>query len=839
MSARVSECDIRSDIFFRQRPPAILSMEEDENGLLVLAEKIAQSSTDEGLDKSGETSQESEAFSQDINLDEALMGNLSDISGISESEEISNPADSKHSTPEDNSSMELPNTIPEDSDLTTPPLRRKKSNRRMLGTPIYSLPRPKDRYRQIVLDKDLQIQALKAQRSLEIQRVREEERNAAELQMRARIAAIQTQHEEVIKDLQKRSKEKEDRALRKAREPTKDIKQSLDNLIVSESLYLQYKSVPESLRSVRQHVCIQVYQIVNSLHRSLDNATSQTGILESDVVKLETERDNLRRQVKALEEERKAITRDYTHEYKNLNTEISVLEGRLKKSEQVAVEFQQKAEQYNVILGKLETEKEKLQKLQQENLILNVSAKASEEDAREAKHRSAEFEQQVELLRQDKMYLAKEVEGLKENLGDSKEERSRLRDKVASLKKKREDLMDKLSQVHQDFKNSYQERLDLELKRIEEKTTGEIHSIRIQQKDLHDREIKNLRDERDSQTLELDRLRTRLQTTEKDMECVKDAHTKLSIEYSQREQTLRASLKLKEFELERLGISHEETLSSLRKAKLQAEMQQGKNEVLKTEFYSLKAESGHIEAKLRGELEKAELRIKSFEDLESDIDMAVLTSGAGEIDRALTEGGVVRSSAERRMQQALKLARKLMEKQKEVQVLLDENQDLKQTINKQNEERACLRKQLDLVSQPHNYLVSTIQARDQMFSDEKDRNQKLQYHVASLESEVASLRRDNQRMRKDIKTVLLESAGYNKLKGLVAGLKARKGRGSEVAELEKVLRTIPQPADPMPTNRKKGFPEYQRIHHPRSIEDPPPAIAHPFWAQKLRSKMKR
>jgi progesterone-induced-blocking factor 1 len=94
---------------------------------------------------------------------------------------------------------------------------------------------------------------------------------------------------------------------------------------------------------------------------------------------------------------------------------------------------------------------------------------------------------------------------------------------------------------------------------------------------------------------------------------------------------LTSQLKMKAFELERLGITFEETMSNLKQSNILIDQQRRKIEVLTTEYYTLQTEKEKKVTELEAIVADKEEKLATYEALEKDLDMALLTIGQGKI----------------------------------------------------------------------------------------------------------------------------------------------------------------------------------------------------------------
>jgi uncharacterized protein (DUF3084 family) len=81
--------------------------------------------------------------------------------------------------------------------------------------------------------------------------------------------------------------------------------------------------------------------------------------------------------------------------------------------------------------------------------------------------------------------------------------------------------------------------------------------------------------------------------------------------------------------MERLGITYEETVSNLKQSNLQIEQLRKKLEVVTTEYYSLQTEREKRVAELETQLADKSEKLETYEALEKDLDMALISAGQG------------------------------------------------------------------------------------------------------------------------------------------------------------------------------------------------------------------
>jgi progesterone-induced-blocking factor 1 len=87
---------------------------------------------------------------------------------------------------------------------------------------------------------------------------------------------------------------------------------------------------------------------------------------------------------------------------------------------------------------------------------------------------------------------------------------------------------------------------------------------------------------------------------------------------------LKGELKLKAFELERLGLLNDENLNNYRRACLENEKLNKKIEVIQNEYFGLKIQSEKISAEFENKLNEKANRLETYEKLEREMDEVIL-----------------------------------------------------------------------------------------------------------------------------------------------------------------------------------------------------------------------
>ena len=124
-------------------------------------------------------------------------------------------------------------------------------------------------------------------------------------------------------------------------------------------------------------------------------------------------------------------------------------------------ELSSKGELYDALHARATRMESDLSEARQKDLVQTLTLKSLQEDRESQSSRLFNLEKSQDLLRQDKMYLTKEVERLTECYRNSERSVERSEVKNVELKRQKEELVDKLVKVREEHQQSYEEKLNV------------------------------------------------------------------------------------------------------------------------------------------------------------------------------------------------------------------------------------------------------------------------------------------------------------------------------------------------------------------------------------------
>ena len=171
-------------------------------------------------------------------------------------------------------------------------------------------------------------------------------------------------------------------------------------------------------------------------------------------------------------------------------------------------------------------------------------------------------------------------------------------------------------------RRGYEDRLSMEISKLQKETTVELSSIRNAQKLVHESEVTSLKDR-------LDATQDARSTLMTDLNELRATHESLVLNVSKERSDhqssmaeLRSRLKIKAFEQGRLNLLVEEQRESLSKAQLNNKKHEQRFAVLRDEFVKLEAEGMRREIEHEAVLSTEREKIMGYEALEMELDGA-------------------------------------------------------------------------------------------------------------------------------------------------------------------------------------------------------------------------
>lgn len=628
--------------------------------------------------------------------------------------------------------------------------------------------------------------------------IKQSELSAANQALRSAQQQLQDSHPDVLKQIE-------------------FVKDDLTDLSISEALYLEYSAIDRHRQTIREYVTCSVYELVRAERNAKEASLKELDMVRALLIKSEDECDRNARERDSVAKLKRVRESEMTAELQHLEAMNSKLHEEVTRKTVLISDLQAKGEMYDSLRAKAERLEADHAELAKKDVLNALSLRALTEEKDLTASKLFNLEKSVDMLRQDKMYLTKEVERLNETCAGHVRDKERLEARLTELKRSREDMVEKLVKVREEHQHAYEEKLNAELARLQSRTAGDLESIRVNQREAFEREIKGLKERFEQLTSEHEKLRTHAEGTREDYLSLQEEHRRLASQLESERTDTRNALKLKQFEYERLSLTYEEGMADFRKLKIEHEVLTKKQSVLKQEFYSLQTDTTKRILALEAQERSLQEKLSMYQQLEYELDMAILNAGGVEDvqDKSALQSGQVRgihhmleslganvpTANKRRMKQSILLAQQLVQKQKQLEVLQAELTHVKERNAELETELTAARRALDSLNQPQSYLIQNLQAKEAELAAANRRAAQCAKDLAAREEELARALTVKTQLEGDLHRLLQGKQQMDELKlALLHG--QRNGFGAAPTEQLSNRENIPPHAtQPHPMHR--------------------------------------
>ncbi|TYZ61121.1 hypothetical protein PybrP1_007852 [[Pythium] brassicae (nom. inval.)] len=400
-----------------------------------------------------------------------------------------------------------------------------------------------------------------------------------------------------------------------------------------------------------------------------------------------------------------------------------------------------------------------------------------------------ELEQRAALLSADKSFLLEARAHLEEHEALLLKKQRELEAKVSDLQAKHEDGVAQSIHVQNETRLHFEKKMDDEIGRFMELSKQELERIRNSSQVVYERENRLLKEARDDALKQLELVQAKLDQTQCALEEKTLEITRVGSSHMTSLASVRNDLKMKHFEMNQLKLSLEEQMSNCRAGRLEVEMLEQKIQVHREEFAKLEATSTTRITQLEAALDIERNKLKEYEQLEVDLDDAVLQTGAilsddrpgnnpvGDensavnLNDAMTTFSAIPSSHKRRQsvslaQRLVKFQRESLELQQKLKVAAFEHGQLERKVRH-------LTTQLAHLHQPQSYLIEKLNGKDLELQQARQASSQLQLQLQELREEHTVVVDAKMALQKQLQQVLARRSDLDMLKSSVHMLREK------------------------------------------------------------------
>ncbi|CAL8299155.1 unnamed protein product [Merluccius merluccius] len=528
------------------------------------------------------------------------------------------------------------------------------------------------------------------------------------------------------------------------------LRRSVRELDISQAKYQELQALPDDKLSIQEYVSMRFYEVVTPLRGQLADLRVRTNDLTEE---LDTHRTHSKTLMESYDEERRLRT--------ELELRCQRLTLELADTKQHIQEGDYRRENYPNLKRErdgLEVEVKELRR-RVENVDLAHSAQSRERDG--LGKEVATLQQSLSLLQKDKDYLHRQNMELSVRCAHEEDRLERLQVQLEDAKRAREEAYEKYVSSRDQYKSEYEAKLREELESIRLKTGQEIDHLQRASREMYERENRNLREARDNAVMEKDRAVGAERDAQSRYDQLLEQYRQLQLGTDSRMAELSNQAKLHSFEAERAQLVQEETAKALEQCQVECEKQQKKREVLTQEFYGLQTASEKHVVELQAQNAEQAARLQTYERLEQELDQVTMQAAEieseEEAERVLFSygyGANVPTTAKRRLQQSVHLARRVLQLERQNTSLRREVERHTTQTGHISEELSAANRLLQQTQQPYSYLIETVRQRDAQIASLREQVASLEDSVSSLRKERAALQQVKNKMSADLERLL-------------------------------------------------------------------------------------
>uniref|UniRef100_A0A8C5BIG3 Progesterone immunomodulatory binding factor 1 n=1 Tax=Gadus morhua TaxID=8049 RepID=A0A8C5BIG3_GADMO len=524
------------------------------------------------------------------------------------------------------------------------------------------------------------------------------------------------------------------------------LRRSLRELDISQAKYQELQAQPDDKLSIPEYVAMRFYEVVTPLRGQLTDLQLRTGGLTEE---LDTHRNQSKTLMESYDEERRLRT--------ELEMRCQRLTLDLADTKQNIQEGDYRRENYPSLKRErdgLEVEVKELRR-RMETLDLAHSGQSREKDG--LSKEVAALQQSVSLLQKDKDYLHRQNMELSVRCAHEEDRLERLQVQLEDTKRAREEVYEKYVSSRDQYKSEYEAKLREELESIRLKTGQEIDHLQRASREMYERENRNLREARDNAVMEKDRAVGAERDAQSRYDQLLEQYRQLQLGTDSRVAELSNQTKLSSFEAERAHMVQEETAKALGLCQVECEKQQKKLEGL--------ASRNGIVSKVQEQLPLSPV------ENEEEAERVLFSYGYG---------ANVPTTAKRRLQQSVHLARRVLQLERQNTSLRREVEKHTTQTGHISEELSTANRLLQQTQQPYSYLIETVRQRDAQVASLKEQVASLEDSVSSLRKERTALQQVQNKMAADLERLLNHREEFAVMKQVLISM--RSGQGDEAGD---------------------------------------------------------
>ena len=369
--------------------------------------------------------------------------------------------------------------------------------------------------------------------------------------------------------------------------------------LITKEKYIDLKANSVNTLSIGQFFSLKLYECMESVLLERKNQIEMRDKLSSDVVKLSNSLHETEH--KLINERRERIRLDNL----SRSQELELKELRKQLESNIG-----KVQRFDIVFAERNKFEEDCSTLAQAKICLDAEILGSRKENSQITNDLQVLQQEVNLLKQDKDYLSRNLTETQVRLQTAEDKLQRANQQMESVKSSREELYEKYASSREEARSIYEQRLQDEIGRLRVQTERELDKVRVDSKEAYERENRTLREARDAAVFDKGHMTKQKNDAEKRCEKLSNEIRILEANLDSRVSELQSTAHVKTFELDRLHLVHDETRKNLERAQVDNEMKTRKLELVTADFGELQRKSSLLENDLQSEVNELKNKLK-------------------------------------------------------------------------------------------------------------------------------------------------------------------------------------------------------------------------------------
>lgn len=369
--------------------------------------------------------------------------------------------------------------------------------------------------------------------------------------------------------------------------------------LITKEKYIDLKANSVNTLSIGQFFSLKLYECMESVLLERKNQIEMRDKLSSDVVKLSNSLHETEH--KLINERRERIRLDNL----SRSQELELKELRKQLESNIG-----KVQRFDIVFAERNKFEEDCSTLAQAKICLDAEILGSRKENSQITNDLQVLQQEVNLLKQDKDYLSRNLTETQVRLQTAEDKLQRANQQMESVKSSREELYEKYASSREEARSIYEQRLQDEISRLRVQTERELDKVRVDSKEAYERENRTLREARDAAVFDKGHMTKQKNDAEKRCEKLSNEIRILEANLDSRVSELQSTAHVKTFELDRLHLVHDETRKNLERAQVDNEMKTRKLELVTADFGELQRKSSLLENDLQSEVNELKNKLK-------------------------------------------------------------------------------------------------------------------------------------------------------------------------------------------------------------------------------------